>query len=242
MDDLDRLAFRLVRTIRQQYPQLRERGFTLTDLEERLLPHREARREMADGGADAWERTLLRLLSGERTYLQAPHELQQACRQALAAPSPALALVRTWSGEILALGEAAVRVGAERVSGAFEAARLAPEQVQQALSRTAPTAASTSTSMAAEGPTGPRLDGVTRGAVPGPGKSARRDGCACRFCGGRLPDERRATFCPHCGLDQTKRQCPACSTELETSWRFCVTCGRSADLPDAPAIVKRAAS
>ncbi len=236
MDDLDRLAFRLVRTIRQQYPQLRDRGFTLTDLEERLLPHREARREMADGGADAWERTLLRLLSGERTYVQAPIELQQACRQALSASSPALALVRTWSGEILALGEAALRVGAERVSGAFEAARLAPEQAQQALSKILPPSA------AVAGHTLHRVDGANAGLVPGSTKSARRAGCACRFCGGRLPDERRITFCPHCGLDQTKRQCPACSTELETAWRFCVTCGRSADLPETPAIEKRAAS
>jgi len=236
MDDLDRLAFRLVRTIRQHYPQLHDRGFTLTDLEERLLPHREARREMADGGLDAWERTLLRLLSGERTYVQAPHEVQQACRQALAAPSPALALVRTWSGEILALGEAAIRVGAERVSGAFEAARLDSEQAQRGQTRVVPPTAP------AGGPMLQRVEGGNGAATHGSSRSARREGCACRFCGGRLPDERRVTFCPHCGLDQTKRQCPACSTELEATWRFCVTCGRSADLPETPAIAKRAAS
>ena len=46
MDDLDRLAFRLVRTVRNSYPQLLEQEFTLTDLEERLLPFRDARREM----------------------------------------------------------------------------------------------------------------------------------------------------------------------------------------------------
>ncbi len=48
------------------------------------------------------------------------------------------------------------------------------------------------------------------------------------------------TFCPHCGMDMTKRQCPACSTELDVKWRFCVTCGRSADLPDFSEPVRRA--
>jgi hypothetical protein len=174
------------------------------------------------------------LLSGERTYVQAPHELQLACRQALAAPSPALALVRTWSGETLALGEAAVRVGAERVSGAFEAARLAPEHAQQAISRSVPTGG--------VAPTLQRVDGAAPAATALAPKGTNRAGCACRFCGGRLPEERKITFCPHCGLDQTKRQCPACSTELEATWRFCVTCGRSADLPETPAMAKRAAS
>jgi hypothetical protein len=27
-------------------------------------------------------------------------------------------------------------------------------------------------------------------------------------------------------MDLTKRQCPACSTELDANWKFCVTCGR----------------
>ncbi|MFL5578800.1 MAG: zinc ribbon domain-containing protein, partial [Gemmatimonadaceae bacterium] len=49
---------------------------------------------------------------------------------------------------------------------------------------------------------------------------------SCRYCGGTLPDGRRITYCPHCGQNLTVRQCPACSTELELGWRFCVTCGR----------------
>jgi hypothetical protein len=48
----------------------------------------------------------------------------------------------------------------------------------------------------------------------------------CRFCDNKLPQGRAITFCPFCGMDLTKRQCPACSTELEVNWRYCVTCGR----------------
>lgn len=51
-------------------------------------------------------------------------------------------------------------------------------------------------------------------------------GEACRYCGGVLPDGRRVTFCPNCGHNLTVQHCPACSTELEVGWKFCITCGR----------------
>ena len=222
MDDLDRLAFRLVRTIRQEFPQLRTQGFTLSDLEERLLPYRDARREMANSGADAWEHTVLRLLAGERNYVQADADLQRACRQALASPSPTMALVRPWAMSTLLLGAAVDVVGTERVTAAVDAVR--PRRTPGL--RKTPIAA------------------VARVDAPAPTASntKKAEGSTCRFCSGRLPDGRAVTFCPRCGVDQTKRQCPACSTELETAWRFCVTCGRSADLLDIPLRVTRAAS
>ena len=186
LDDLDRLSFRLARIIRQNFPQLATQGFTLTDLEERLLPFRETRREMADGGTDSWERAMLRLLSGERGLLVAESGLRDACRNALTLPSPTLALVRAWSSSVLRLGSP------DGGSDAFAAVKLA--------------------------------------------------GHCCRYCGGRQPNGRQVTFCPHCGLDLTKRQCPACSTELDAGWRYCVTCGRGADVaPEAP-VERRLAS
>ncbi len=114
LDDLDRLAFRLSRTVRTQHPHLLTQGFTLTELEERLLPFREARREMADGGADAFERAVLRMVAGERGYLQTDAELQNACVQALAAPSPSLSLIRAWATSSLMLTPPATAVGGER--------------------------------------------------------------------------------------------------------------------------------
>jgi hypothetical protein len=193
LDDLDRLAFRLSRTVRTQYPQLLTQGFTLTDLEERLLPYREVRREMADGGADAFESAVLRLIAGERGYLVADAELQAACRQALGFPSPTLALIRTWTASVLRLN---------RPSGHTPAGMAAVVM-------------------------GRTPSGDSAGDEIFPTARATMSAHAhCRFCSNRLPDQRRVTFCPHCGLDLTKRQCAACSTELEAHWRFCVTCGR----------------
>ena len=48
----------------------------------------------------------------------------------------------------------------------------------------------------------------------------------CRYCGGTLPDGRTATFCPHCGQNLAVNQCPACGTEMEQGWKFCIGCGR----------------
>ena len=64
--------------------------------------------------------------------------------------------------------------------------------------------------------------GTTSGA-----DAAVNDEHSCRYCGGALPVGRKVTFCPHCGQNLTVRHCPACSSELEIGWKFCVTCGRS---------------
>jgi hypothetical protein len=54
-------------------------------------------------------------------------------------------------------------------------------------------------------------------------------GGRCQYCGQALPEGRAVTFCPHCGQNVTIVRCPACSTELEAGWSFCVTCGRAMD-------------
>lgn len=56
-------------------------------------------------------------------------------------------------------------------------------------------------------------------------------GEACRYCGGTLPEGRKTTFCPHCGHNLTVQHCPACGTELEVGWKYCITCGREVGDP-----------
>jgi predicted amidophosphoribosyltransferase len=52
-------------------------------------------------------------------------------------------------------------------------------------------------------------------------------GETCPHCKGELPAGRQINFCPHCGQDLTVQHCPACGSELEHDWKFCVTCGRA---------------
>lgn len=225
LDDLDRLAFRLSRVVRTQFPQLLHQGFTLTDLEERLLPYREVRREMADGGPDAFETAVLRLISGERTYLETDPALQTAARQALGFPSPTLAMIRSWSSTTLTL----VSGGGTPPSGVPSASTDTPivgdvfPQPSQAPSRASEPAALSG-----------RAGVLSRLTTPRTAQAALRQSAAvpvacCRYCDCRLPEARRVTFCPHCGMDLTKKQCAACSTELDVHWKYCVTCGRPGD-------------
>jgi Double zinc ribbon len=49
----------------------------------------------------------------------------------------------------------------------------------------------------------------------------------CLYCGDRLPADRPARFCPHCGQRQTPAECPQCHSEVEPVWRHCVNCGHA---------------
>ncbi len=234
LDDLDRLAFRLSRTVRTQFPYLLTQGFTLADLEERLLPYREVRREMADSGPDAFETTLLRLVAGERGYLQTDQDLQEASRQALASPSPTLALVGEWATTSLHLGDLS---GADASGGSATGA----SRAHRANPRSSPGAGAIGSTPALDVFPAPAQDtahsprstagGARSGSVGivqrvTPARGSRAAHAHCRFCDCRLPVGRTVTYCPHCGMDLTKRHCQACSTELEAAWRYCVTCGR----------------
>lgn len=251
-DDVDRMAFRLSRVVRTQYPQVESYGFTLTDLEERLLPFRDARREMADATPRAYETGLLRLLSGERGYLVTDAALQAACRRALSMPSPAYALVRgfattpirlggesAWLDAALATppGAAAFRMtpdAAPMVTGSAPASAPPPWRqiarpvvVRDAVSY--PSASRRATPDRFElfpAPTrrAPLPMATPQSQAAASAGSATTAAC-CLYCSAALPG-REVTFCPHCGTDLTKKQCPACSTELEAHWKFCVTCGR----------------
>lgn len=223
LDDLDRLAFLLARTVRAHHPAWLTQGFTLGDLESRLLPFREARRELADGSQDAFERLLLRLLGGERGYLLTDAALRDGARAALEQPFPSLSLVRPMATTRVVLARPSAGLGGDR-------------------NRVA--AAMAGVHASAGTPMTPR-DGTPReqealGATPAAGAAATAaavhaepaaPGVPCLHCGCTLPGHRPLSFCPHCGSDLRRRHCPACSTEMELAWRFCVTCGRGADAP-----------
>ena len=227
LDDLDRLAFRLSRTIRTQHPQLLALGFTLSDLEERLLPFREVRREMADGGADAFESALLRLVAGERDYVMAEPALQSACRQALAFPSPTLSMVRAWATSTLQLNQSArgaTGIGAGASSEMpvirHSGSGAVPAQPAYDPEHELFPAPGEGAAVAGRAPLAGTVGNYT------PERATHAVHQCCRFCDNKLPQGRAVTFCPYCGMDLTKRHCAACSTELEVNWRYCVTCGR----------------
>ncbi|MCC7052871.1 MAG: zinc ribbon domain-containing protein [Gemmatimonadaceae bacterium] len=62
--------------------------------------------------------------------------------------------------------------------------------------------------------------------TPKPPKATTDRGGPCPYCTNPLPTGRAISFCPHCGMNVVVAQCPACSSEVEPGWHYCVTCGR----------------
>ena len=52
-------------------------------------------------------------------------------------------------------------------------------------------------------------------------------GNQCEYCGGVLPGKRDVNFCPHCGQPPSgELKCPACGSEVDVGWTYCISCGR----------------
>lgn len=258
MDDLDRLYDRLATNIRDGFPHLQERAFQLGDIPEHLVPYRLNRRELGFDSVRQYEVALMRLAAGERGLLRADAPVQDAFRRALATPEPDGALLRDHARVTVALtapsaGGRASPSQAQSptqasVTGVFASPPPPPGMTATpAPSDTPPGTAPdmfgitpstfgmatpawtepVTTPPPATEPPRARAPEPDEPLEPRPGPTVI--GGPCRYCGQALPEGRPVTFCPHCGQNVTVQQCPACSTELEVGWRYCITCGRAMD-------------
>lgn len=206
MDDLDRLFQRLVHSIRLRHPEYLTMPFTVQELYEDLVPYRHHRRELGIETNQDYEAAVSRLLSGERGYLRGDLAMQEKLSANQKEKVPDTAAFRDYANAKVNLAP-----------DALAALGLDPAPKQSAPTGDAvgeKPGVTTETSQAA----------LVPAAIPPELGSLEN----CRFCGGTLPEGRAVTYCPHCGQNLAVRNCPACGTELDKDWRFCVTCGRSA--------------
>jgi len=224
MDDLDRMLRRLVQNIRTGYPEYLTHAFEVSELYQNLIPYRHNRREMEIETNEGYEIALCRLLSGERGYMVVDEALAEAMRRELATSNPNTAIFREFAASRVSISPAAQRGVAElgsELGGADVVLGAAPGRT--------PTASSAPSPPWLSRPAG--AGGVAAApatAAPPVAASAppAADETSCRYCGGSLPPGRRAAFCPHCGQNLKTQRCPACGTELELLWKYCITCGR----------------
>lgn len=225
MDDLDRLFRRLVENIRNGYPAYLSHHFEVSELYQNLIPYRHNRREMGIETNQDYEVALCRLLSGERGYLAVDDAMAGALRAELATPNPNTAIFREFAASRVALLAGAQRRADEMlVEAASVPVDAAPGGATSGTASPAPRA-----SWAARGSPSTSVATTiqpTASAAASSGSTSARNDSDCRYCGGNLPDGRRVSFCPHCGQNLTIQRCPACGTELDMSWKFCITCGR----------------
>ena len=213
MDDLDRLFRRLVQNIRNGYSEYLSHPFEVSELYQNIIPYRHNRREIEIETNEDYEVALCRLLTGERGYLAVDDAMAAAIRAELATSNPNTAIFREFAASRVAVLAAAQRRGDE-LAGEVSS-------MSAAMAPSSPASPGSWSSRASR--TG--LAATTEADVPTPSLAGSNED-SCRYCGGALPDGRRIAFCPHCGQNLTIQRCPACGTELDISWKFCITCGR----------------
>ena len=243
MDDVERMYRQLVRTVRASSPQLLTQPFPVSDLYSTILPYRLHRRELGVETNQDYEMAMLELLSGARGYLVVDDRMRETLGGTLKSANPDPALIREFATARVSFAPDALRQldgeagaasapAARSESGGSSAAappRDAATMPVRTVTGSAPAAATSSQGAAAP----PRPSGTTASAPAAPARRPSRPvtipdaGQECPHCKGALPAGRAITFCPHCGQDLTVQHCPACGSELEHGWKFCVTCGRT---------------
>ena len=240
MDDVERMYRHLVKTIRTSSPHLLTQPFQVADLYATILPYRLHRRDLGLETNQDYEMAMLELLSGGRGFLIVEDRMRDVLGASLKSSNPDPQLIREFASSRIALAPDAVRqVDPDALPASAATAPTAPvgipvTEVESRPSRAAVpgSGGATASQVAAPAPR-PRTGGTTASPPPAATRRASRpitlaqDG-ECPHCRGALPAGRPIIFCPHCGQDLTVQHCPACGSELEQGWKFCVTCGRAA--------------
>src|SRR5467141_1114333 len=215
MDELDRLfgllVVALARETRVAVP------FPASDVYERLVPYRSNRSRLNVATHQDYEMAVLRLLAGERNYLQLePDNVREAMQREIATINPDPAYFRSFpDAQVMVNGRAAERV---LLADRAYAPPSAVEEDDEELKDTT-----------GENPV--PMPFVPPTAFRGPPPVAKpKDALAsnqCEFCGGVLPVNREARFCPHCGQPRDgDLRCQGCGNELDVGWAYCLSCGR----------------
>jgi predicted RNA-binding Zn-ribbon protein involved in translation (DUF1610 family) len=238
MDELDRLFHRLVQNIRAKSPSQITVPFTVAELYEQLVPYRHNRRELGIETNQDYETTINRLLSGERGYLVGDAAMQESLRKELSGAKPDTGAFREFAS-----AEVSVAPDALRALGTTAMSTAAPSAATGATARAAPAPAPGGSAVAAPSRGGASAatdtarvrDGAQSArTMPAPAVAIPFDGFAiaegCKFCGATLPEGRDVKYCPNCGQNLSITRCPACGSEIQADWKYCIACGRPAGL------------
>jgi hypothetical protein len=210
-DELDRLFGRLVEALAESGPGRLATPFAAAELTERLVPYRSNRPRLNVATHQDYEMTVLRLLAGERSYARLePVDVREALQREAAAVNPDTGLFRNFPDAQVMIN----RIAAERfLKGERVFAPPEPTPLDE--------------------PDDPERETPEIEEVRGPAAHFSLDESEatspqCAYCGGTLPAARKVNFCPHCGQPPSgELRCPACGSEVDVGWAYCVSCGRS---------------
>jgi hypothetical protein len=233
MDNVERMFRHLVRVIRTRFPQYLSQPFDVAELYQNILPYRHHRRELGLETNEDYEITMLELLGGSHGYVVVDDRMREALRTELSSRNPDPGAFRQFPDSQVTLSQTALQRLDETPSAIPAAERRAPADAPAPPARA-------SAARPAVAPAAPRPDRPSASVSAAPratgsmaapksdGTITPQAGDRCRACNEALPVGRAITFCPHCGENLTRVNCPACGSEMELSWRFCPVCGRPA--------------
>jgi hypothetical protein len=219
VDELDRLFGLLVaalaRETRVAVP------FPASDVYERLVPYRSNRPRLNVATHQDYEMAVLRLLAGERNYVQLePDTVREAMQREIATINPDPAYFRSFpDAQVMVNGRAAERVlQADRAYAPPQTDADEDELVDTTGENPVPAPYFPPAAVKAPAPKAP--------VSPVRSKDPLSQN-QCEYCGGVLPGNREARFCPHCGQPQEgELRCGGCGSELDVGWAYCLSCGR----------------
>ena len=218
VDALDLIFRRLVLAARAAGPL--ERPITVGEILNTFVPYASARRDGPIASHDDYLQSVMELVAGKRDLLFADDLMQDDLKAELESPNPDVTVIRTYANAKVRLSTE----GVQRVLAGDTTIDLRPPTPLSP--RPAVSAASAPAPVVAKEPAPGRASGLF--AAFDPAVKNDTDDAGCPYCAQPIPTGRTVRFCPACGQNLLVRRCAGCSAEIESGWKFCVTCGRSA--------------
>ena len=204
MNDVERVFRHLVDVLSAREPGLLQEPLEVADLYQNIIPYRAHRAALRFDTNQDYEMALLRLLAGEHGLAEMePGEAREQLAQEIRSANPNPGKFREHGGARVRLNFSAVRE-ALAAHEAYAPPAVAPQRERWQ---------------------DPRKQLAGPAARPSAQRSPLPAASHCPQCEGALPAGRPVVFCPFCGGNVNVRGCPQCGSELEASWRHCVTCG-----------------
>lgn len=230
MNELERLYRHLVSTVNAAGTARWQDPIMLADLLA-LIPYRTGRRALGIDSSEEYELLILRLAGGEGNFMSTePEAVGQRFANEAVSVNPNLSVLREFrDARLMFIPGALMRVlqgpkEEEMWAPPEEADRRSGGQAQEADRRSGGRAGGADDVTPPDSrPAGHQNVGAS--GHQGVGASGRPGIDACPHCRRVLPTGRTIKFCPYCGGSQTRGICPACTEEVELSWKHCVNCG-----------------
>ncbi len=219
VDELDRLFGLLVAALAKETRVAVP--FPAAEIYERLVPYRSNRSHLNVATHQDYEMTVLRLLAGERNYVQLePGNVREAMQSEIATVNPDPAYFRSFpDAQVMVNGHAAERV---LLADRAYAPPTDDDDEDGLLDTTGENPIPAPLPVVQ--PERFRVARPPQGGSGGAGPSENQ----CEYCGAVLPSNRDVRFCPHCGQPlEGDLRCQGCGSDLDVGWAYCLSCGRA---------------